>query len=85
MGYGTKNDGHIKTFWPDDTDTEIYLAVGASLQEILNLTQSKWGNVDPSEIQIESKFIHTNCLTYDLMDFSDYTEFLCISRQAIEA
>jgi len=32
------------------------------------------------DIQITSEKIHTGCLTYDLYDSSDYTEFVILTR-----
>lgn len=81
MGYGKRDNG-ITTFWPDDTDVEFYMAEGASLEEILTLCREKWGDqcLLAGNIRIDSEFIHTDCLGYDLMDFGDYTKFLKITN-----
>lgn len=79
MGFGTRNNGQIKTFWPDDTETEMYITESASLADIVGRCVQKWPGFLFSDITIESKFIHTDCITYDLMDWGDYTNFLCIT------
>lgn len=82
MGYGTRNNGQIQTFWPEDTEKDIYIACtgyGITLETLLNTIKDKWPNAKPEEITIEAENIHTDCLTYDLHDSGDYTEFLHIS------
>lgn len=83
MGYTTRNNGQITDFWPDDTGTEFYIAYGASLEEIMTRCREKWGDecLADGSIKIESEFIHTKCLTYDLMDWGDYTKFLRITKE----
>jgi hypothetical protein len=80
MGYGTRNNGQIKTFWPDDTEDEFFIAGSASLEAILDLAKAKWPGIELIDIHIEPQNIHTDCLTYDLYDSGDYTQFLRISR-----
>lgn len=80
MGHGTR-DGRIKTFWPDDDDKTIYKARDIGLSEILELAKEKWGeDIDLDQITIRSEYIHTDCLTYDQYDPSDYTCFVVIER-----
>jgi hypothetical protein len=85
MGYGTRNNGQIKTFWPDDTENDLYIAsdfISTSFQEILDRAKEKWGEeLTLEEIMIEPEYIHTDCLTYDLHDPGDYTNFLHITRK----
>lgn len=84
MGYGTRNNGQIKTFWPDDTENDLYIAsdyTSTSLQEIINRAKEKWGeDLLIEDIMIEPERIHTDCITYDLYDAGDYTSFLHITR-----
>ena len=80
MGYTTK--GEIQSYTPEDTETTLYvLSIPGlySLQDILDLAQSKWPGVSLEDIQIEPEHIHTNCLTYVLYDASDYTEYLVLT------
>jgi hypothetical protein len=88
MGYGTRNGGQIKTFWPDDTENDLYIAsdyTSTSLQEIFDLAREKWGedlSLDEFlQFQIEPERIHTDCITYDLYDAGDYTNFIHITRK----
>lgn len=92
MGYGERKGGgghKIATFWPDDTDKCFYIAEGTDLAEIMDRCAQKWPDgssrvgFNAGDIQIEAQFIHTDCLYYDLMDFGDYTRFLCITNTAI--
>ncbi|UUW39714.1 hypothetical protein VP14_027 [Vibrio phage VPMCC14] len=66
-------------FKPMDTDDTIYILDGISLKDLINTVKSKWGVVDMKYIDIESEYIHTRCLSYDLYDCSDYDEYLVIT------
>ena len=86
MGYGTR-DGGIRTFWPDDTDTEIYIAAGGMFAPAINLGDllveriyEKWEGASLNNIEITAEHIHTDCLGYDLYDPGDYTTFIKITR-----
>ena len=81
MGYGTRNGG-IKTFWPDDTDTLMYLesSRGFTMDEIQEKIEEKWPGVSASNIMFDSEYIQTDCLSYDLYDSRDYTDFIKIQR-----
>lgn len=82
MGYGTRNNGQIKTFWPDDTENEFYIAGSATIEDITKRCREKWGwDFDWSHIRITPEHIHTDCLTYDLYDSGDWTHFLCITKE----
>lgn len=80
---GHSSNGSIQNFWPDDTDDEFYLesSYQHSIEDILELAKNKWGDISISDIMITCQNIHTNCITYDLHDPSDYTEFLIISKR----
>lgn len=70
-----------KQFWPKDDDDTIYIESSINFVDLQKLIQDKWGAVDFAQIEITSDYIHTDCLTYDLYDSSDWTKFLIISRQ----
>lgn len=81
MGYGTRNNGNITTFWPDDTDDTIYLEGNYSLAEIFLKATEKWGNdISLDDIDISSEYIQTDCIYYDRYDPMDYTNFIVITR-----
>ncbi len=81
MGYSTR-DGSIKTYWPDDTDTTLYILASSdpTMQELLDLIDKKWPNTDLDTITIGSEHIQTDCLGYDCYDSSDYTDFITLTR-----
>jgi hypothetical protein len=85
MGYGTR-DGGIRTFWPDDTDTEMYIPTDfwhgspPIMADLLQKIYEKWADAALTQIQITSEHIHTDCLGYDLYDPGDYTTFIKITR-----
>lgn len=81
MGYSTRNNGQITDFWPDNTENDIYLSYGSTLQDILDIVTSKWPDTKFDDIEIDSEYIHTNCIYYDLHDPSDHTPFLHIKRK----
>jgi hypothetical protein len=75
----TWNEGPITKHTPDDTDEEFYLREESGLSEIIEASQLKWPGIALDEINIRSEYIHTDCITYDLYDPSDWTKYLCIS------
>ena len=80
MGYSYRNKGQIKDFWPDDDANTMYrLSGNDSLQEIIELAQEKWPGSSLEDITVSAEKIHTSCLTYDLYDPSDYTDFVIIT------
>lgn len=85
MGYYTRNNGHIKCFWPDNTETEFYkesYTGGQTIHEILKEAAEHFKTSTYELMEygtIEAQKIHTNCLTYDLYDPGDYTNFLHIT------
>lgn len=83
MGYGTRPGGlghTIRTFTPDDTDTEFFIVSGVNIPDLLEKIKKKWPDADLDSIQIEAQYIHTDCLGYDLYDSGDYTSYLKISK-----
>lgn len=82
MGYSYRNGGQIKDYWPDDDESTIYLSSSCdSLQDLIELAQNKWPGINLSEIEITAEKIHTHCLTYDLYDPGDYTEFIILRKK----
>lgn len=81
MGYTTEKHpgGTITNYWPDDSDTEMYLTSPNSLSDIIDAATNKWPGIPMSDINIESEHIHTHCLYYDLYDSGDYTYFTRLS------
>lgn len=82
MGYSYRNEGQIKDFWPDNTDDTIYIESSSnpSLLYLMEVAQQNWPGVELSDITISSENIHTSCLTYDMYDPSDYTDFIIITK-----
>ena len=79
MGYITT--GSIKSFRPDDTENQFYIAGSSTLGDIIDACQERWGfQVSVHDIKIEPENIHTDCISYDSYDSGDYTNFLCITR-----
>jgi hypothetical protein len=82
MGYSTLNNGAIKDFWPDDDEDTVYLFGDISLDELLTGCVEKWGcGISYNDLTISSEHIHTECLTYDQYDGSDYTNFIVVRRE----
>lgn len=87
MGYGTRGGrfgNKIQTFWPDDTDTKMYINGGlmssTNLQELLEKAQEKWPGISLDQIEISAEHIQTDCLGYDLYDPNDYTQFIVLRK-----
>lgn len=81
MGYTTQ--GSIENYWPDDDDNTVYIPGDSgdiSLESIILIIRDKWPNTKFDGITISSENIHTTCLTYDLYDSSDYTQFVIIRK-----
>ena len=73
----------IKDFWPDDTDTEIYIeaSICPNFVELILKANEKWPGIDPHELEVEAKYIQTQCLDYDRYDPMDYTNFIILRRR----
>jgi hypothetical protein len=87
MGYGIRSGGFgggIRTFWPDDTDTTMYIqtsdTASPTLFELMDKIQDKWPGTSLENITITAEKIHTDCLGYDLYDPMDYTDFILITK-----
>lgn len=83
MGKTTRPGTSITDFWPDDTETEIYLEGTHSLSDLMEKAKAKWSSltlrdIDLSDIEISSEYIHTHCLGHDCFDPNDYTNFIVI-------
>ena len=69
----------IKNFWPQNTNETIYIERNLTLSEIIDVCKEHFGDkFDEEKIKISSEYIHTNCITYDLYDSSDYTNFIVV-------
>jgi hypothetical protein len=84
MGYSTRKHAHgsITEFWPDDTDTMIYIAADSytSLAALRQRIEDKWPGSSEGRIVISSEYIHTDCIGYDRYDPGDYTKFITIEK-----
>jgi len=80
VSHNLRGKGEIKEFRPADTDTEFYLHTSANIEDILLAIKLKWPKISLGDVEISAEHIHTRCLTYDLYDSGDYTDFLKISR-----
>lgn len=82
MGYSTRNNGQIKTFWPDDTDQKFYIAsiVGATLAEYLSIAKEKWPDATLNSISILAERIHTDRLMREAYDSGDYMNFIVMTK-----
>lgn len=88
MGYGTRTGGtpgrgdyyNIRTYWPDDSDTTIYIAGEQNLFTITERIAEKWPGEPYENFQISSENIQTDCLGYDCYDSSDWTQFIIIEK-----
>lgn len=66
----------IENYTPEDSANTMYILESCSLQNIIYSVKNKWGDVELDEIEIESSYIHTRCLGYDLYDSSDYDNYI---------
>ncbi|MBI4992055.1 MAG: hypothetical protein HZB99_02450 [Candidatus Harrisonbacteria bacterium] len=68
--------------WPKDTKDTLYIESSynsINLGELWGKIQLKWPSITMKELEITAEHIHTDHLSYDLYDSSDYTNFLCIT------
>lgn len=74
------NNKSIKDYWPDNDENTLYLSGSCTLSDVLNAAKEHFGDrYDEDFITIEAEHIHTSCLTYDLYDPSDFTDFIIVS------
>ena len=79
MSY-SKN-GAITNFWPDDTDTLMYIEdyKANSIVYLIEKAKEKWGeNIDLSHLVIQAEYIHTEYIYFDGCDSDDYTDFIVL-------
>lgn len=80
MGYTKRPGTSITDFWPDDTDTTIYLvSSNQTMSELLETAKRKWPEATLENITIAAENIHTHCIYYDLHDAGDYTLFTVLT------
>lgn len=80
MGYSYRNNGAITDFTPDNTDTTLYLQGDHTMEEIVDMAEQHFGaRFSFFDAIITSETIHTSCLTYDLHDPSDWTNYIVIT------
>ena len=67
-----------ESFWPQDTRKDLYIDRGSGKEgnRIWEMIQEKWPGIKMNEFYMSAEHIHTKCLTYDLYDSSDYTDFI---------
>jgi len=78
MGEITNTKG-IRSFTPDDTETELYIPAnysGPSLRDLISRCKEKFPNASFDDIEISAEHIHTDCLGYDRYDPGDYTNYI---------
>lgn len=65
--------GNVKAFVAEDAE--------AALKGLIDACKEKWPNTDFSTLFIRAQKIHTSCLTYDLHDDSDWTNFIVVEKK----
>lgn len=82
MGQTTRPGTSITDYWPDDTDTQMYIPSSSSLNlmDLFDKAKEKWPElVNAEQIEVTSEKIHTHCIYYDLYDAGDYTDFIVLT------
>jgi hypothetical protein len=82
MGYFIRPGTQITDFWPDDTETEMYVVANSdySIADLLEMAKEKWPDATPENVSVSSEKVHTNCIYYDLYDSGDYTDFVILKK-----
>lgn len=81
------HSGGVRTdFWPDDTETEMYIASDVasskSLRDLMAIAVIKWGDAATFDnIYISVENIHTHAIYYDRHDPSDWTCFIKLEKR----
>lgn len=79
MGYYT--EGKIRNFYPDDTDTKMYIRSdeNMSIEELFAVANDHFKEkFDSMDVKISCEHIQTTHLGYDVYDPSDYTDFIVL-------
>jgi hypothetical protein len=75
----------IVTFWPENTPTELWIENynnDHKLTDVIEKAKEHFGaSFDMDKLVLSPEYIHTNCITYDQYDPSDYTRFLKITLE----
>lgn len=74
----------VKTFWPESTPDTLYINASTGCYSMLTLmiiAEDYFGkSTDVERFNIDVENIHTNAITYDLHDASDWTLFYVLTR-----
>ena len=66
-------------FIPSDTENSFYVLTGATIGDIVEAANHKWGDISIDDLNIEAEYVHCRCLGYDLYDSADYDNYLCVT------
>ena len=81
MGYIKDNRG-ITSFTPDNTADALFIPCygPVDMSELIEEAKKHFGErFVLSNMRIEPRHIHTNCIGYDVYDPGDYTHYLVIT------
>lgn len=65
---------------PVDTEHGFWLNSEVTLADIMKEVKERFGHSDLSKIKVHAVHHHEYCITYDLHDPSDYTDYIYIER-----
>ena len=72
----------MKTFWPENTDNKLYIAASTThtIFELTTAAEEYFGEgIETGRVEVEVENIHTNAITYDLHDPTDWTLFYVLT------
>ena len=70
----------IINYTPQNDKDTLYIPHNTDLEELIQKVKEHFGeDVEFSKVCVTPENIHTHCLTYDLHDPSDYTDYLVIT------
>ena len=79
MGHFTDKNG-IKGFYPDDDANTMYISSVKPLSEIITMIEEKWPGITLGQILIDTEYVQTSHIGYDLYDAADYDTYIVVRR-----
>ena len=85
MSYSISScDNHVKSknYLPCNTPNKIYISSSIyDLQQLIDVADCNWPGIPFDMIDIDTEYIQTRHIGYDLYDPSDYDTFITLTKR----
>lgn len=72
----------MKDYTPKNDKDNLYIHTECDMDVLIFLIQNHFGeDVDMSELNIESEYIHCRFIGYDVYDWNDYDNYIVVRKK----